>query len=144
MKEKLLAAVVAVSLILLEAACGGGGSAGPTAASPTPSPSPSPVVLGAIDPALVGTWTGSMCCAPFGASTTTLTLNADGTTWFEGSGRYCRAHGRWGVSGREFTAIGGDCTGTNITLIAPVSSATLAGNYSTSGGVGGTFSVTKQ
>ena len=144
MKRRVSAAAAGVCLILLQAACGGGG-AGPTApsASPSPRPSPSPAVLGPVDAALVGTWNGTVCCT-FGRADMTMNLDADGTAWFEGTGRYCRAIGRWGRSGTEFTAMGGDCDGTNITLVAPVSSTTLAGRYTTSRGGSGSFSVTKQ
>jgi hypothetical protein len=141
MNEK-MSAVAGVCLILLQAACGGaGGPAAPTAASPVPSPTPT--ALGPIAPALVGTWTGTLS-GSFGPGDLVMNLNADGTMWFEGTGRYCRVDGSWGVSGTQFSASGGDCTGTVVTKVAPASSANLTGTWSASSGRSGTFSVTKR
>jgi hypothetical protein len=145
MKEnKTLAAVARVCLVaLLQAACGGG-AGGPAAPSQgTPSPAPTPPSLGSVDSALVGTWTGTVCCI-FGPAEMTMSLNADSTAQFEGTGRYCLVVGNWGVSGVEFSARGGDCTGTVVTLVAPVSSTRLDGQVTTSGGSTGTFSLIKQ
>ena len=146
-KKKALAAVVRVGLIvILQAACGAG-AGGPAAPSPgSPSPGPTPQAsppLGSIDPALVGRWTGTVCCI-FGPAQMSMDLNADATTQFRGTGRYCQVDGSWGVSGMEFVARGGDCTGTVVTLSAPASSTQLEGRVTTSGGAFGTFSVTKQ
>ena len=143
MKEKMSAAVAC--LILVQVACGGGGGpagpAPPTAASPLPTPTPVP--LGPIDPALVGTWTGSLD-GSYGPAVLTMELRADGTAYFQGTGQYCRVNGGWGVSGTEFSSRGRDCTGTEVTAVAPASSTTMAGTWSASSGRQGVFSVTKQ
>ena len=143
MKEKMLAAVAGVCLILLQAACGGG-AGGPAAPSQAPpAAGQGPISLGPIDPALVGTWKGTLD-GSFGPSEMVMHLHADGSAPFGGTGQYCAVDGTWGVSGTDFSARGHDCTGTRVTLVAPASSTNLTGTWSATSGRSGTFSVTKQ
>jgi hypothetical protein len=147
MKEKMsvVVAVAVVCLVSLQAGCGGGGGAAVPTAAATPVPSPTPAPLGAVDPALVGSWAGSLS-GSYGPADMTLLLNADGTAEFEGSHPpYCRVRGDWGVSGTQFAVRGIDCTASRLTLAAPVSSTTLTGTWSANNGAAaGEFSVTKQ
>ena len=140
-EQKVLAAFGGVCLVLLHAACGG--SSGSPAAPAAPA-APSPAALGPIDPALVGTWSGRILSGPYGPGDLTMNLSADARARFGGSGRYCGADGNWGVSGAEFTSIATDCDGVRITAVAPVSSTSLDGRFTTSRGGGGTFSVARQ
>ena len=139
-KKKMWAAVAGACLILLQGACGGnsGNPSGPSQSPSSPAPS-----LGSVDPALVGTWTGTVQ-GSFGPGTLTMTLGADSSAWFQGSGNYCRADGNWGVTATKFNAWGSDCTGTVITKVAPASSTRLTGTWIASSGRSGTFSLVKQ
>ena len=125
--------------VAMLAACGG-----TTAPGTGPSvPSPSPTALGPIDPALVGMWSGGLT-GSFGLSAFAMNLNADASMWAEGTGNYCRFNGTWGVFTSQFSATGPDCTGTVITMVAPVSSTHLSGTWQASSGRSGTFDCTKQ
>ena len=80
----------------------------------------------------------------FGPGTFSMTLVADGSVRTAGSGNYCGFAGRWGVTSGQFTATGGDCTGTIVTLTAPVSSTVLSGVWTASSGRSGTFACNKE
>jgi len=144
MKKKISSVVAGVCLVILQTACGGGGGpAAPTAPlASSPSPSPSPVVVGPIDRALVGRWVGILS-GSLGPAELVMQLDADGSGWFEGTGRYCRAVGNWGVSGSGFTAQGSDCTGTVVTMVAPASSTSMTGTWTATSGRRGEFSATR-
>jgi hypothetical protein len=74
-----------------------------------------------------------------------MTLAADGSVGTSGSGNYCGFTGRWGVTSGEFTASGPDCSGTIVTLMAPVvSSIALSWVWSASSGRSGTFARNKE
>lgn len=141
--KKISAAVVGACLILLQGACGGGGASAPSQAQPPAPPSATPPPLGPVDPTLVGAWKGTVQ-GTLGAETMTLELKADATSQFEGSNRYCAVTANWGVTGTEVTVTGRDCTSTLVTLIAPVSTTTLDGNWTASSGAHGSFTVSKQ
>jgi hypothetical protein len=129
--------IVALSLpVILLAACGG-------SHAPVTGPSPTAPAFGPIDPALVGNWSGSVD-GSFGPGTFSMTLAADGSIRTSGSGNYCAFTGSWGVTSGQFKASGPDCTGTIVTLLAPVSSPALSGVWTASSGRTGTFACTKE
>lgn len=123
-------------LVILLAACGG-------SSGPVTSPSPAAPAFGPVDSVLVGNWSGSVD-GSFGPGTFSMTLAADGSIRTAGSGNYCAFTGRWGVTSGQFTASGPDCTGTIVTLTAPVSSTVLSGVWTASSGRSGTFACTKE
>ena len=131
-----LVVIAALSFPLMLLACGGSGR-GAT------SPGPTAPSFGPVDPTLVGNWSGSVD-GSFGPGTLTLTLVADGSIRTAGSGNYCAFTGRWGVTSGQFKASGPDCTGTIVTLTAPVSGTTLSGVWTASSGRSGTFACTKE
>ena len=148
-KTPRLVAVAALHMtVVLFTACGGEttGSSPSTPTAPTPA-TPPPVStapnLGAVDPALVGTWIGTLN-GSFGPGTFTMNLTASGRFQNEGSGNYCAVSGTWGVSAGQFSAVGPDCTGTIDTFKAPVSAMNLSGEWTASSGRVGTFICTKQ
>ena len=105
---------VALSLpVILLLACSG-------SPGPIMGPSPTAPTIGPVDPALVGNWSGTVD-GSFGPGTFSMTLLADGSIRTSGSGNYCSFTGSWGVTSGEFKTRGPDCTGTIVTLIAPVS-----------------------
>lgn len=125
------------------AACGGNvlSSTAPSVPTPVPPP-PSPTILGPADPALVGAWTGNID-GSVGASSYTMSLNADASMSAEGTGNYCRMVGNWGVSGGQFTARGTECLGFVVTFVAPASIARLSGTWVASGGARGQFDIAR-
>jgi hypothetical protein len=130
-------------LVLTLTSCGGkdGASAAPTA----PTPPPSAPSLGAVDPALLGTWSGSLD-GSFGAGSFNMTLSSNGTMTTVntgGSSNYCAISGEWGVASGQFTGRGSDCTGTIVTLTARSSGTTMSGTWTATSGRSGNFSVTK-
>jgi hypothetical protein len=134
-----LTLIVALFLSVVPLARCGGTSRGATTNPPT---APTPPSLGPIDPAFVGTWSGTLD-GSFGPGTFTMNLNASGGFRNEGSGSYCAVNGDWGVSAGHFTASGPDCTGTIVTFSAAVSGNTLAGEWTASSGRAGSFVCTK-
>jgi uncharacterized membrane protein YfcA len=132
--------VTALAVAMLQG-CGKSTPSTPTAPTPTPLPS-----LGSVEPALVGTWSGTLE-GSFGPGTFTMTLASTGsvtTVNTGGSSNYCAVSGDWGVAAGQFTGRGSDCTGTIVTFSAPSSSTRLAGTWSATSGRSGTFAVTKQ
>lgn len=127
---------VLLLLVIVLAACG-------STTGPVTSPSPTTPSLGAIDSALVGRWSGTVD-GSFGPGTFAMTLAADGSIQTAGSGNYCAFTGRWGVTSGQLTASGPDCTGTIVTLTAPVSSTVLSGVWTASSGRSGTFACSKE
>jgi hypothetical protein len=99
---------------------------------------------------LVGTWSGTVDGGSgpnsFGLARLTVVLRADSTfTTASDNPLYCSMlNTRWTVSGSQFTATGRDCTGTGITLTAPVASLRLNGTWTATSGRGGTFNVGKE
>ena len=138
-------------LVLSLTACGGKGTSS-TPTAPTPSPMPitsvpaGPSPLGAVDSALLGTWSGSLD-GSFGVGSFNMTLSSNGsmtTMNTGGSSNYCAVSGSWGVASGQFTGRGDDCTRTVITFFAPSSGATMTGTWTASSGRSGTFTITKQ
>jgi hypothetical protein len=129
--------IVVLSLPLVLAACGGGSPGSVT------GPTPPAQTFGPIDPVLVGNWSGTLD-GSFGPGSFTMTLLADGSVRTSGSGNYCAFTGSWGVTAGQFTTGGPDCTGTVVTLTAPVSGTTLSGTWSASSGRSGTFTCAKE
>lgn len=130
--------VVVIAVATTLAACGGNGSpTAPTTANPPPA-SPGPA-----DPALVGTWSGTVD-GSFGPGTFTMTLGGTGSMSASGSGNYCSSTGDWGVAGGQFTVRARDCTGTILSFRAPASTTRLSGTWEASSGRAGTFDCTKQ
>jgi hypothetical protein len=129
--------VVVIASAAMLAACGGN-----TPTAPTASPPP-PASQGLVDPALVGTWSGTVD-GSFGPGTFTMTLDGVGAMSASGSGNYCSSTGDWGVAGGQFTVRARDCTGTILSFRAPASSTRLSGTWEASSGRGGTFDCTKQ
>lgn len=134
---------IGLALVIVTVA-GCGGKSTPTAPTPTAASAPMQSV-GAVDPALVGTWSGSLE-GSFGPGSFTMTLGATGnvsTMNTGGSSNYCAISGQWGVDVGQFTARGADCTGTVVTLRAPSSNTRLAGTWTATSGRSGTFDVMK-
>ena len=131
--------IVALSLLVCLLAACGGSRGGVT----SPSPTPTALTFGPIDPALVGNWSG-IVDGSFGPGTFGMTLVADGSILTAGSGNYCSFTGRWGVSSGQFRTSGPDCSGTIVTLMAPVSGNVLSGTWSASSGRSGTFVCMKE
>jgi hypothetical protein len=104
-----------------------------------------PTPVGIIDPALVGTWVGTVD-GSFGTADMTMTLNEDGTVSAEGSTElYCPIVGTWEVLANKFQIKGkDDCDGTSVSMNAPYSKLRLAGSWSASSGNSGSFVVQKQ
>lgn len=136
---RIIVALLAVTLT----SCGGKG----TSSTPTaPTPLPSASSLGPVDPALVGTWHGSLD-GSFGAGSFGMSLLSSGsmtTLNTGGSSNYCAVSGDWGVASSQFTARGPDCTGTIVTFTARSSGTTMTGTWTASSGRSGVFAVTKQ
>lgn len=133
---------IALAVVMLEGCGGKSAPSTPTAPTPTPAPTPS---VGAPDPALAGTWNGSLE-GSFGPGSFSMTLTATGsvtTVNTGGSSNYCAISGDWGVGASQFTARGSDCTGTVVTFRAPSSNTRLTGTWSATSGRSGTFDVTK-
>jgi len=131
---------LALAAIMLDGCGGKGTPSTPTPITPTPPPS-----VGAVDPALVGTWNGSVE-GSFGPGTLAMTLAATGaltTVNTGGSSNYCAIGGDWGVDAGQFTARGSDCTGTVVTFRAPSSTTRLTGTWTATSGRSGTFDVTR-
>ncbi len=101
--------------------------------------------VGVIDPALVGTWSGSLN-GSFGAADMTMELSADGGLSAEGStALYCPIAAKWEVIGGRFKAKGNDdCDGTSVTFDAAYSTTKLVGTWNASSGNNGTFTAEKQ
>ena len=148
MRPRVAAPITLFVLCILVGACGGGGTgnSAPTAPTPTPTPPPAPtptINVGAVDPALVGTWNGTLN-GSFGPGTFTMILNTNGRLESQGSGNYCGVAGNWGVSEGEFMATGPDCTGTIVTFRAPASGSVMSGQWTASSGRSGVFDCTRQ
>jgi hypothetical protein len=132
------ARIVVIALATMLEACGGRSSP----STPT-APSPPAASRGPVDPALVGTWSGTVD-GSFGSGTFTMSLDEAGSMSASGSGNYCSSSGGWGVSAGQFTVTARDCTGTILTFRAPASTTRLVGTWEASSGRGGTFDCTKQ
>ena len=112
----MLATVSVVAALLALAGCGG--TTSPDARDPTNVDTTT----------LVGTWSGSLDggSAPnsYGTARITIILRADSTFTMEADNPlYCSLNNpKWSVSPAppQFTATGVDCTGTRVTLVAPV------------------------
>jgi hypothetical protein len=100
---------------------------------------------GIIDPALVGSWVGTVD-GSFGSADMTMILDEDGMVTAEGTtDLYCPINGNWEVLDNRFEIKGNDeCDGTSMTMNAPYSKTKLVGNWNASSGNSGTFSVEKQ
>ncbi|WP_298791825.1 hypothetical protein [uncultured Allomuricauda sp.] len=102
-------------------------------------------VSGEIDPALVGTWVGTID-GGLGEAEIIIDLKSNGTMSGEGANSpYCPLNAKWEVKESSFVAKGNDnCDGTSVTLTAPYSKTELKGKWSASSGNNGTFSVKKE
>lgn len=100
---------------------------------------------GVIDPALVGTWSGTLN-GSFGEADMTMELSDDGVMSAEGStALYCPIEAKWEVIGGKFKAEGNDdCDGTAVSFDAPYSKTKLTGSWNASSGNSGTFTAEKQ
>ena len=135
--------LITVALVgLTLTSCGGKG----TNATPTTPTASTPPAIGPVDPALVGTWNGSLD-GSFGAGSFSMILSSSAsitTVNTGGSSNYCAVSGDWGVAAGQFTARGRDCTSTVVTFTAPASPTTMSGTWTASSGRSGAFAVTKQ
>ena len=106
---------------------------------------PNPQPEGVIDPALVGTWVGTVN-GSFGEADMTMELESNGDMSAEGStSLYCPMEAKWEVRANRFKASGNDkCDGTSVTFDAPYSKTKLSGSWSAGSGNSGTFSAEKQ
>lgn len=104
-----------------------------------------PVEQGNIDPALVGTWLGTVN-GSFGEAEMTMVLKNNGDASGEGStDLYCPVNAKWEVKASNFIAKGNDeCDGSAVTFTAPYSKTRLNGTWSSSVGNNGTFEIEKQ
>ena len=137
-------------LMLSVTSCGGKGTSStptaPTSAPITVTVPALPPPLGAVDSALVGTWSGSLD-GSFGVGFFNMTLSPDATMLTMntgGSSNYCAMFGNWGVASGQFSGRGDDCTRTVVTFVAPSSGTTMTGTWTASSGRSGTFTITKQ
>ena len=98
-----------------------------------------------IDPALVGSWVGTID-GGLGEANIEIELKGDGTMSGEGANSpYCALTAKWEVVGSSFKAKGNDsCDGTAVSFSAPYSKTKLTGSWNASSGNSGTFSVIKQ
>ncbi|RKN77022.1 hypothetical protein [Ulvibacterium marinum] len=98
-----------------------------------------------IDPALVGTWEGTVS-GSFGDADMTMVLESNGDMSAEGStSLYCPMDAKWKVKSNRFKASGNDrCDGTSVTFDAPYSKTKLSGSWSAGSGNSGTFNAEKQ
>lgn len=101
--------------------------------------------VGVIDPALVGTWVGTVD-GSFGEADMTMVLESNGDMSAEGSTTlYCPMEAKWEVLSGKFKATGKDkCDGTSVTFDAPYSKTKLDGSWSAGSGNSGTFIAVKQ
>ena len=137
----LAAAVLAVPLVVALAACGGTTSDDGTVIDGPPAIT-----------TLVGTWTGTLDggsgANSYGTARITIILRADSTFTAEADNPlYCSLNNtKWSVSPApaQFTATGRDCTGTGITLVAPVAPLRLNGTWTATSGRAGTFTVGRE
>ena len=130
--------IIVIALATMVEACGDGrSSTTPTAPSPPAPP------LGAVDPSLVGNWSGTVD-GSFGPGSFSMTLSQSGSMSASGSGNYCSSNGDWAVSAGQFRVTARDCTGTILNFTAPVSKTRLSGFWSASSGRSGTFDCTRQ
>ena len=136
MKSSLRLYWICIYTIILSTSCTKSG--GPGKEEP-------PFEEGIIDPALVGTWLGTVE-GSFGSADMTMILGNDGKVSTEGTTElYCPVNGTWEVLEKKFEIKGkDDCDGTSVTMNAPYSKSKLVGNWNASSGNKGTFSVEKQ
>lgn len=92
---------------------------------------------------MVGTWTGEVHGSA-GNDVLTMTLRADSTISQHGNtSAYPPIEGRWRVDGDNFVSVS-TTAGTEVTQVARSSKAQISGQWSSTNGASGTFTVTKQ